>query len=537
MCNKNILLALVLLFNGALVAFGQENIKSTVTVTREYDNKIEGVVKSDFKTSYSDTLQKFKLNFDYSAFDRPYKDLYEFSPVDGIQLPAKGEVRYPLLYFKGSLGYPLMPEADLYLQPNLGRKNTLVLYANHHSFWGNKGCDSPVNESVTTGGLGYAYHWKKGVARLNGYYSHNFHKYKETDFYSYNPQMTQNVGGNLSVKSLDSKPGAFHYDFNLSGVATSIRDYAREIFFDGSLDLGFRLSGKHRMFVNVGFENSTYDNKYVDGTVLKGNGGLISVEPQYAYSFGRLSLAVGIGLAGIYGDPLGVEGNGDCAHVYPKVKVAYEAVKGSLWLKAMVDGGNTFMSITELLRMNPWLTPVSISNSSVPVMAQLAVEGAVKDIFGYALSGIYQRRATFYSFYGTYGRQARASVNDVNELGADGQISVNTKSIDFNLNASYRNYGDKVIYMTPAWKVNGVLEYNYMERIYAEVGAKFFSSMVGNGVRYGGFVDLSAELKYVVNTKFTVFLKGGNLLNNQIFYLQDYVEPGVNFALGLFIKL
>lgn len=537
MGNKNILLALVLLFNGAFMAFGQENIKSTVTVTREYENKLEGVVKSDFGTSYSDTLQKFKLHFDYSAFDRPYKDLYEFSPVEGIQLPAKGVVRYPVLYFKGALGYPLMPEADLYVQPNVGIKNSLVFYANHHSFWGNKGYDSPVNESVTTGGLGYAYHWKTGEARLNGYYRHNFHKYKETDFYSYNPQMTQNVGGNLSVKSLDSKPGAFHYDFNLSGVATSIRDYAREIFFDGSLDLGFRLSGKHRMFVNVGFENSTYDNKYVDGTVLKGNGGLISVEPQYAYSFGRLSLAVGIGLAGIYGDPLGVEGNGDCAHVYPKVKVAYEAVKGSLWLKAMVDGGNTFMSITELLRMNPWLTPVSISNSSVPVMAQLAVEGAVKDIFGYALSGIYQRRATVYSFYGTYGRQARASVNDVNELGADAQISVNTKSIDFNLNASYRNYGDKVIYMTPAWKVNGVLEYNYMERIYAEVGAKFFSSMVGNGVRYGGFVDLSAELKYVVNTKFTVFLKGGNLLNNQIFYLQDYVEPGVNFALGLFIKL
>ena len=107
-------MAIVMFLGSLFTAQGQENFESTVEVTKEYEGKLGQVQKSRFNTAYSDTLLKLNLDFDYSAFDRPYKDLYEFSPVEGIQLQSKGEVSYPVLMFKGGLdagGRSLYPAA------------------------------------------------------------------------------------------------------------------------------------------------------------------------------------------------------------------------------------------------------------------------------------------------------------------------------------------------------------------------------------------------------------------------------------------
>ena len=91
--------------------------------------------------------------------------------------------------------------------------------------------------------------------------------------------------------------------------------------------------------------------------------------------------------------------------------------------------------------------------------------------------------------------------------------------------------------MTPAFRMDASLVYNYMKRIYLGVNAKCGSRAYDELVEYGGYVDLGVEFTYVVNPGFSVFAKGKNLLNQDIFYVQDYVEPGVNFGLGVLIKL
>lgn len=538
MRTNKIIYVVVLLLGSICVARGQENIKSTVTVTKEFQGRLMDVQKSKFNTSYSDTLLKFKLNFDYSTFDRPYHDLYEFSPIDGIQLQTKGEVQYPVFYMRGMVGYPLMPEADLYVQPRLGERHSLLFYGNHHSMWGNKGYEDPVDRSVTRGGLSYAYNWKKGEARANGYYRHNYHKFKETEFVKYGPNVAQSIGGDLRVRSLNPNPSAFYYDFKFEGVATNLRDHMKEFYLDTSLDLGFNLAETHRMFVRLGFENSVYNNISAGsaGDLLGGKGGLFRIEPHYAYTKGRIDFLAGIGFAGVYGDPYR-KGEKSCANIYPRIFFTYEAVKGALWLNASIEGDNTLMSGIKYLDINPWYRPLNIENYAVPIKGEIALKGAVKDIFGYSLAGRYLRHDKYYSFYSLYGRQVCDVAEDVNEFNVEARINLKTKAVKFEAGGLYRNFMGSDLYMTPNWKADALLEYNYMERIYAQVGCKYLSRMEGRGVSYKGFVDLSAKLGYVINTKFSLFLQGKNLLNNQVFYLQDYIEPGVNFALGLFIKL
>src|SRR5574344_2911395 len=80
--------------------FGQDSINPTVEVRREFDGKLLEISKSPLDTKYSDTLMKFNLQFDYSFFDRPYSDLYEFSPIESVNLNRKGVISYPLFYTK-----------------------------------------------------------------------------------------------------------------------------------------------------------------------------------------------------------------------------------------------------------------------------------------------------------------------------------------------------------------------------------------------------------------------------------------------------
>lgn len=536
MSRKNILLILVLAFGGLGPVYGQENINSTVNVSREFDGKLEDIQKSKFNTSYSDTLLKLNLNFDYTAFDSPYKDLYEFTPVEGIQLQNKGEAKYPVLFFKGAIGYPIMPEADLYIQPRTGGRHSLLFYGNHSSLWGNKGVDSPVNRSRTKGGLSYGWNWKSGEVRLNGFYKHNFHNFKKTDFFSYDPNLSQNIGGNLTIKSLNPEQGKLGYNFSFSAISTNLRDYLKEIYFDGSLDMDFKLAGAHNLALCVEYEGSVY-NTELTTVVQKGSGGLISVVPKYRYQKDRFELNAGVGFAAVYGAPYSEEKRTDCANIYPEIDFTYEAVKDALWLNAELDGENSFISGYEILELNPWMRPKNVANYSIPVRAGLGLRGAVKDVFGYSLSGKYVRHNKFMSFYSLYASQFVSAVENVNEWRAEAAMHLKTKSVDFVVNGLYRYFGEAEVYMVPDWKVEGRFEYNYMGRIYAGVDVKYYSKMDGRGIIYDGFVNLGANLKYVINPKFTVFAEGRNLLNQQIFYLQDYVEPGINFALGIFIKL
>ena len=61
---------------GAVIsARAQTGINSTVEVERDYEGRIVRTVKSPLDVPVDDSLFNFKLNFDYTTFYNPYKDL------------------------------------------------------------------------------------------------------------------------------------------------------------------------------------------------------------------------------------------------------------------------------------------------------------------------------------------------------------------------------------------------------------------------------------------------------------------------------
>ena len=537
--NKTyILLIALFVILGRYTAQGQENFKSTVTITKEYEGKMDDVQKSKFRTSYSDTLLKFNLKFDYSAFDRPYKDLYEFSPVEGIRLQKKGDVRYPFIFFRGAVSYPWMPMADLYIQPRLGSGNSLVLYGNHDSFWGNNDLvGGPVNRSRTKGGMGYGYNWSKGELRVDGFYKYDYHLFNKSSSYNHGAQNTQNAGGKVLLRSLNPDRNSFYYNLNLGYVYTESQHSAKENKMDASLDLGLRVKGSHRINLGVDWNQSIYTTRLFNqnyGSEVILTNGIVQIVPQYMFVRPRINLSAGLSMGVMYSK---IDGDSGFGKLYPKVNFSFEAVKNSLWLKLKVDGENKFYSAYDMLNMNPWIDVDKVENVYIPVRAILGLSGVVKDVFGYNIEGGYVYHAQFVSFYGVHDLQRVYVTEGVNEWKASADMMLKTDFLEVVLKGEYRNFGDALIYMVPEMNFEGKVKYNYKGRIYAEVGAKYYSQMKGKGVSYKGFLDLGANFTYAINSKLSIFAQGKNLLNNKIFFIQDYVEPGLNFGLGVVVKL
>jgi hypothetical protein len=515
MSRKYIILVLALLIVGGERVWGQENFQSTVNVTKEYEGKLGQISKSPFSTVYSDTLLKLNLNFDYSTFDRPYKDLYEFSPVQGVQLQNRGEAVYPVLLFRGSLAYPWMPEADLFLQPRLNGKNSFGVYAKHNSFWGQDQIGEAVDRSVTNAGFFYGFNWKKGEMRLGGGYRHTLHGnyLAGTDPFQVNAALA-----NLKIRSLDGRDSRFFYSLEMDYAYTSakIPDVV-ENYVDGRLEIGGVLKKNHIVKLMGRLENSV------------GNDMILAVEPEYSFKNGRFNASVGVGVSAVMGDKV---------LVYPHGNLSYEVVRGNLWLQAHMDGGNELWDYGQIQQINPWAIYFHGTDYvSIPFSAEVGIKGAVKDVFGYMLKGGYVRYANYLMFSEYNSKMYLFGEQDVDELRVEAGMTVKTDFLDVSVKGLYRDFGQSKINMIPAFRLDASVVYNYMKRMYLGANVRYSSSMYDNLNIYDAFVDLGVEFTYVVNPKLSLFAKGRNLLNNPIYYVQEYVEPGANFGLGLFIKL
>ena len=91
---------------------------ATVEVSRPYDVNLDGIRKPAIPVSVDDSLHRFDVHFDYSIFNRPYGDLYDFTPYESIQLSTVGANRTPFVFARLGSQYAvgdkgLMPIGEL----------------------------------------------------------------------------------------------------------------------------------------------------------------------------------------------------------------------------------------------------------------------------------------------------------------------------------------------------------------------------------------------------------------------------------------
>ena len=165
---------------------------ATVEVSRPYDINTDGIRKPTLPTAVDDSLHRFDVHFDYSIFNRPYGDLYDFTPYETIQLSTVGANRTPFVYARLGSQYAfgdkgLMPAGEIYLQSKPKNGFCSGLYGRHNSFFGDlgRGFDAfPIlgtSRMENTVGGDLTYDWATGELMVDVQYSFDRYNYTAKD--------------------------------------------------------------------------------------------------------------------------------------------------------------------------------------------------------------------------------------------------------------------------------------------------------------------------------------------------------------------
>ncbi len=429
------ILILTLSFTAARQAYAQQpqKIDPTVEVERDFESKMPNIHKSRLNTAVNDTLGNFNLNFNYSIFDKPYKDLYEFSPLPSVQIQNNLETKYPVFMAKASIGVPANPIADIWFQPYFKGGSTLQFNASYNGFYdkieligitpqkkitklGRKAAAN--NHTFDIGGT-YGYNWSSGELSLSLNYSSNYNTYygftinspimpiksasEGESIYSNiedNIYMKDNfshrynqVGAKFSIGSINAagRGAKINYNLNLSylntsdnlppnGIISSGTEYTRlnESYIKASGEIGPSLGRYSKFTIGVNSQTVIYKN------IQDYNYGILDITPQYTMESKRFILKAGIKISSRYTNRENTDKNHQ--KLFVNASISYEIAKNNFWIYANLNGGNYINAYSSLLDDNKWISQYAdLKAGSMPHILKGGFRGQIRNRFSYHL--------------------------------------------------------------------------------------------------------------------------------------------------------
>ncbi|MDD2491713.1 MAG: hypothetical protein PHV12_05920 [Bacteroidales bacterium] len=560
---------LALIF-GSITLSAQQKIDPTLEVRREFDGKLMEIIKSKLPTTISDSITRFDLSFDYTVFNKPVRDLYEFSPLPSAQIEKRGMERHPVFQAELAAAFPLAPYANIHYQPNLPEGMTLLLHALHSSYFG-KINEIKAPQYNNNAGAAFEYSWEKGMAGINLSGSNEL-----ASFYGFsqligsspivvNPEslsMSQmmdtisrrfnSFNGGIYVRSTNSSPKAFHYllsaDYRYTNDLSRINAFnVTEDYFKLKAEIGPSFSKNHKILASIEFE-SAESSKSPDFNRMS-----LTVHPRYLFTQKRWLLEAGVKIN------KSMEPNSEGFDIYFKGKASISLVPSSLWFYAEADGGTIFRSYGTLLQENNFISQsIELKNTEIPFLGRTGFKGQIMDRFSYHIYGSYTRyrdeiffriadEATTSGMINVF----QADYASLNKFSAGGELSWKSGAFEAGAKAQYNHYArpDSLpSYNHAPFEMAVHARYNWMGRVSASAEVVHRSSMPvlnrGDLMNIGDtptetnpFTSLNISARYTYSSKLQFYLKGNNLLNSKGVWLTDYAYRGINIGAGVIITL
>lgn len=547
-----------------------QNLDPTVEVSRAYEGKLMEVHKPVMEMAVPDSVLKFDLDFDYSVFESPYRGSYEFNPYAMTMRPTVAQQKQKMFYLRAGAGYTLHPTLDLVFSPRSSKAFSMDVYAMNRSYIGEyRNLDAQLqtvegywkgNDLMSKAGADFHFDWRR--ARLDfGAAYYGLHRKDTAATSGYN---AMDVFARLSSKS--SWPEHFLYDIGmkyrlagdrmLSGTSESI---LREHVVDFDMKIGPVIRGVHNMRFDLGLALGAYSGAFDAGI------GEFSFVPHYCFRKGVVDIDLGVRLSKLITDGEGSRGQ----LVYPDVTMKFCIAKDALILYIRAGGGNRINTYSYLLEDNHHLNIASglrypfLDATVERVSLILGFEGRLSSKFGYNIRGGYVN----------YGNAMLAAVAPMFTETADTFEGVGFTpavgyapyqkwfvALDWNLRTErvaldggleyVDSWGDAFgqeaasgVFRPAAVTGDVAFEYNFKRRVFAGVDCRFSTSREASVAGFyrscvlPAYADLGISAEYAVGSRFSVWLRGGNLLNMNIQRSPLYAEKGINFTAGICLNL
>ena len=531
----------------------------TVEVSRTFDVRLGEINKPELPVSVPDSLLKFDHATDYSIFEKPYGNLYEFSPYDALKIKPMDPVLLPLLYARVGMRFPVAPLVDLHLQKALQGGTYLNVALRHGSFFGSAA--SPVGGDAFSerntdndAAARLKYVWATGEAGIG---LHGTYGSRHTT--GSGGEGIRNRAGRFgvvaSVNSTNESENEVYYDFKMrfdrshSSFLTDVLEEKLAV-----LENAFALEGRigttfdvHRVYIDMSIRYADYD-KFKDYTVS-----VVEFSPIYEYSSRRFNGRFGVKFGNRFGlqEPSASkapDGNNLSAlsSVFPDVDARYEIISQSLWVHAVIGGGFDLNSYGDLSLRVPMLSPnTPMKMGSRPLDATLSLEGTIFGRFAMNLSGGFSMergRPVFEPVVpaGNAPAEIRLGFLSMNDLscGVDAfwKSSTVTTGGEFRLHRYFALGDAPAVTQLPTATGRLYFRYNWRERVIGSLDYDFRSPISGDtfGAWSAPWIhNLNLTVDYVLNRHLTIYGKFGNLLNRHNQYVPYYAEPGFSFGGGV----
>lgn len=538
---KKIIISLAI-FVLAAFASSAQNLDPTVEVSRRYEGKLMDVHKPVMEMAVPDTVYKFDLDFDYSVFDNPYKGSYEFNPYTMDMSPQSGAFVPSRFYLNAGAGYTIHPTFDLVWSPVFSSPFKLGVYGTHRSYVGDYRTPHVGGNAagkyfewgydlLSKAGADMSYDWEKFSLDFGGSY------YDVAVKDAFSKGVYNAVDAYVAIKSKGL--GKFMYDAAFAyryGNAYAVNEH----LFDFSASIGHQVRPYNRMIIDFGVDFGTYQG------LQQASFADVWVAPRYVREKGRLTTSVGLRVSVVTSQsPAFSKAN---QYVYPDVRVSYNVIKDAMKLYLNVTGGesvNTYASLIDRNHHFNWAYSVSgapVLGSSVErVRPELGIDGRISSFFSYRLHCGYLMKDNAAMDVIVAGYRPGLGYGKYQQAYAGAQWTMELEAFRWDAAFMYsRSWG--LPELTGAWfvkpadfKAETSAVYNWRKRVFVGVDCEFASNAktIVSDVYLPYYVDLGAYAEYVVNGKFSVWLRGGNLLDMEIQRNPLFAEKGINLTAGI----
>lgn len=551
------ILGLLLACAGPLFAQGFD---PTVEVSRSYDVRLGEIHKPVLPLEVPDTLARFGHTTDYSIFEKPYANLYEFTPYDALRIKPLDPIRLPLFYARVGLQMPVSPLVDLHLQKATKGGTYFNLALHHNSFFGSVpevgagGGNLSMSNSDNDVSADMKFVWATGEAGVGVSYNYDS-RYSVASAGATARNGYGNLGVRAGLRSTAENENNLYYDFkfqynagNSSYLTSAMTDRLglRENAFslDGWVGTTFDI---HRIYIDMSLRFASYTGAKDYTTAV------VAFSPIYEYNSGRFEGRFGVKFGNRFGlqeskAAKAPDGNNlnALSSVFPDVDARVEVVRRALWIHTIIGGGFDLNNYGFLASQVPLLSPnTPMLMGSRPLDVTLALEGVVFGRFAMNLTGgfVMERgRPIFEPVVTTDGAPAEIQLGFLNANTLMGGLDAFWKSSTVTTGGELRFYhyfpmaGGAAVTQLPTATGRLYFRYNWRERLIGSLDYDFRSSVSGGtfGVWTAPWIhNLGLTVDYVVNRHFTLYGKLGNLFNHRNQYVPYYVEPGFNFGGGI----
>lgn len=533
--NARLHMLVALFLTAGVSALGQ-NLNPTVEVTNIYQREASGIEKPGQLLSLPDSLFKFNYNFDYSVKTQPYMGSYEFEPYKVELRPMARPDGQSTLYLRGGVGYGFHPELTAIWTPIKAEHFRMNVYGDHYSYVGKyrhiglennyfKGDGTFYGgcEARSQAGVNVLWDWIGGHLQADLHYKNIL----ASDQYLEGTQAYHSAGATVSARS--NPYSTFLWDGTVKADWLFSPAASKEWALSGQFSGGTRVDN-HIFTLDLGAD-----------AVLRGDYALLfTVKPRYRLLLDRLKVDAGVKFSYMY------EPNPDfytkqSDFIFPDVYVSYELVPEAVYLQTSVTGGDRLDSWQSLLEKNSFLASFSgrPDLSVERVNAMVGARGQLLGRFHYDIKGGYALRKhdLLWGYSLSYDFQRHAPLFDYvsyHLFYVDAALGWSSEYLDVDGSLIWRKTSqvETFFFAPPAWEGKLRALYNWGGRWWAGVDLEGQTERGDEAASLPGFIDLGLYGELRINRELGLWLRLGNILNQEVQRTPFHAERGIYGTIG-----